>query len=443
MHTQITCPQCQTPFMAEVYQFIDARQNPGLKQALLSGQLNVATCPRCGAGGQLTTPLMFHDPEYEMFLVYVPMELNLGTVEREQLIGKLTQRAMESIPQEQRRAYLLQPQMMINMQSFLEKVLETEGVTPEMIARQKKQAELLRTLLGTTDRDVINTLLEDRANEVDETFIAMVQQSLQMATQVDSHPDILKLTNLQAKLMRETAVGQRMQKQQQAMQALNKEAQEAGLTPELLLTHILNHIDDEDTVDALANMGQMALTYEFFSQFTEKIEEAEQSPNKNGVAAMTATRDRLLDLQKQAREKSQNILEEANQLLENIMNAADREQALQYNLAHIDEAFMYVLEARLDQAMQRGLQDELQKLQAIQSMIEAEAARQMPPHLLLLNQLVEAGSQEQQEQLLTEHAHLVNGEMLEMLQALEGQVQNQPEIQDRLRQIQGLVAARL
>ena len=70
--------------------------------------------------------------------------------------------------------------------------------------------------------------------------------------------------------------------------------------------------------------------------------------------------------------------------------------------------------------------DKSRQQRPLQQLIEAEAARQMPPHLLLLNQLIEAGSEAELETLLTEHAHLVNGDMLEMLQALEGQVQHQP-----------------
>ena len=47
---------------------------------------------------------------------------------------------------EKRRGYMLQPQTMLTMQSFMERVWGTEGVTPEMLARQQKQVELLRTL---------------------------------------------------------------------------------------------------------------------------------------------------------------------------------------------------------------------------------------------------------------------------------------------------------
>jgi hypothetical protein len=141
MYAQISCPNCGTNYPAEVHQVIDVGRNPELKAALLSGQINMAVCPSCGAGGQLSSPMVYHDPQHELFMVYIPQELNLDQVEREKYIGQLTRDVIDNTPAEQRRAYLLQPMTMLTMQSFLEKVLETEGITKEMIERQKKQAE--------------------------------------------------------------------------------------------------------------------------------------------------------------------------------------------------------------------------------------------------------------------------------------------------------------
>ncbi|HQF71136.1 MAG TPA: CpXC domain-containing protein, partial [Promineifilum sp.] len=146
MQTQITCPNCGVPYVADIHQVIDAARQPQLKEMLLSGQLNVAVCPNCGAGGRVATPLLYHDPDHDLFMVHVPQELNLDQVRREELIGRMVQQIINQTPMEQRRGYMLQPQTMLTMQSFMERVWGTEGVTPEMLARQQKQVELLRTL---------------------------------------------------------------------------------------------------------------------------------------------------------------------------------------------------------------------------------------------------------------------------------------------------------
>ena len=165
MITQLTCPRCGTPFQAEIHQMIDVGQQPELKMQLLNGALNVAACPNCGAATQLATPLVYHDPEHQLFMIHVPQEMNVTQVQREEMIGRFTRQVMEATPQEQRRAYLFQPQMILTMQTFMEKVLETEGITKEMIDKQRKQAELLQTL-ARADKDVVDHLLK-RAGQGD------------------------------------------------------------------------------------------------------------------------------------------------------------------------------------------------------------------------------------------------------------------------------------
>jgi len=125
MQSQVTCPACQTQFVGELHQIIDVGQNPELNELLLSGYLNVVQCPSCGSVTQVATPLLFHDPEHELFMVHVPMEMNLSHDEQQKVIGRLVRTSMDRLPAEERRGYMLQPQTIISLQTLLEKVLET------------------------------------------------------------------------------------------------------------------------------------------------------------------------------------------------------------------------------------------------------------------------------------------------------------------------------
>src|SRR5690554_3440112 len=107
---QINCPRCSSPITVDVYQVVDAQRTPELKYALLNGQLNAFVCPNCGLAGQMASPLLYHDSEHELFMVYVPMELNMSRVEQERLIGQMVKQVMDSLPPEARRGYMLQPQ---------------------------------------------------------------------------------------------------------------------------------------------------------------------------------------------------------------------------------------------------------------------------------------------------------------------------------------------
>ena len=80
-----------------VFTIIDLGVNPELGPAILGGQVNMAMCPQCGAGGALGAPLMVHDPAHEFLGVYVP-PTGVDDVQRQRIIGDLTQTLMRRLP---------------------------------------------------------------------------------------------------------------------------------------------------------------------------------------------------------------------------------------------------------------------------------------------------------------------------------------------------------
>lgn len=423
MLNQIQCPRCQTPFTAEIHQVVDVGRDPQLKYELLNGSLNVFVCPNCGTSGQMATPLLYHDPENEMFMVHVPMELNLPHEERQRLIGQLVQEVMNQTPPEARRGYMLQPQEIISYQTFMEKILETEGVTPEMLARQRKQSELLQTL-ARADRELTDQLLEERAGEIDETFFAMLHSLIEAAQQQPGAQDqLLRLINLQARLYTETEIGKQLEARQAALRAFQQEARKAeALTPELLLKHVVKNRDDDATVSALISVGQQAFNYDFFRLLTERIEAAAREHDKEEATALRDLRQKLLDVQQEMQAASQRIVDEASATLQHLLTAENKEQALQENIARIDEPFMYVLSAMIAQAKQEGNEAHLQQLQGIHNLILEEAEKQVPPQIRFINKLVRADSEEAQRRLLDENGDMVTPELIQILEALSREV---------------------
>lgn len=437
MQTQLTCPNCGTPYMADIYQIIDAGRQPQLKEMLLSGQLNYAVCPSCGAGGRVATPLLYHDPAHELFMVHIPQEMNLDQVRREELIGRLVKQVMDQTPPEQRRGYMLQPQTVLTMQSFMEKVLETEGITPEMLARQQKQVELLQTL-STASPDVVDYLLKDRAGEIDDTFFAILRSQIDALSQSNDPNQVVPLLNLQARLMTSTEAGRNLEKRQIAMQAFSREAQkEGGLSPALLLKHILLNRNDPALVNALALNGQPAMDYEFFSLLTAEIEKLEKGKKTDEAKQLTELRDELLQLQQEVRAASAEVLTRAQQTLDTILASDDVETALLQNAGRIDEAFMHVLSARLAHAEQTGNQDQIAALKRIEQFILSLAQNDMPPELDLLNELVSAASAEERAQIMETNSDMMSEDLVGLVAALRGQAEsaNQMDLVERLAQI--------
>jgi hypothetical protein len=446
MQAQITCPQCQNRFMAEIHQIIDVGLNPELKQMLLNGYLNVAVCPNCRAATQVSAPLLYHDPEHDLFMVHVPMELNLNQLERERLIGQLVNQAVDSLPPEQRRGYMLQPQTILSMQTFMEKVLETEGITPEMIARQRKQAELLQTM-ATADKEVVDILLKERHDEIDEMFFSMLKASIEAAEQSNQEGQALRLINLQARLMRETEIGRRLEEQQKAIHAFRRDVRKAGdrLSPKLLLEHIIANLEDDVVVNSLVSMGQQALTYEFFSLLSEEIDKRSQAGDQAASAKLTELRQKLLDMQEALRQQSQQMLTHANETLQTILSAEDKEAAVRRQMENIDDAFMYLLSSSIARADQEGQSVHAMALRNVQSLIMNEVEQQAPPEIQIMNRLIRAESEEEQQQILNEHPKATSPQFLQMIAMVIGEVEAAGEeaLVGRLRQIHRLLQQRL
>ena len=89
MQTQITCPSCNTMIAGEVHQIVDVGLQPELKEMLLNGNMNIVECPTCGAATRVGMPMLYHDPANELFMVYMPMEMNLSHTEQQEQIGQM------------------------------------------------------------------------------------------------------------------------------------------------------------------------------------------------------------------------------------------------------------------------------------------------------------------------------------------------------------------
>jgi len=67
-HT-FTCP-CGTAFSGVTYEYVNVAQDPQLRYIILSGALNVSTCPNCGRRAAVSSPFIYSDPEHNL-LAYV------------------------------------------------------------------------------------------------------------------------------------------------------------------------------------------------------------------------------------------------------------------------------------------------------------------------------------------------------------------------------------
>lgn len=427
MQTQINCPQCRAPVMADVHQLLDVDRVPQFKQMLMAGQLNMAQCQNCGWVGQVAMPLVYHESAHDLLISFVPMELNIPYQEQEQMMGQLVRAVVENVPQEQRRAYLLQPQQIVRWQTFMEEVLATEGITKEMIAHQQKQGELVQKL-SRADDDVRDYLLDQPENKklIDEQFISMVQSMLQQAVQAGADDVSMKLTNLNVHLLTNTAVGKRFEEKQNALMGMGREAKANGMSPQLLLKYVLKHQEDDETVDMLVSASG-ALDYQFFAGLTATIDSAEKSKDTAKVTRLTAIRVRLLALFDQIQQASEQMVQDMVGEIDKIVAAPNKQEAIVQRANMIDEMFMQVLAREIEIARQQQDVARSAALTEVEETISGMMSQQMPPEMALVMQLLEAGDAAAINQMLDANAELVTPQLVELLDLLGNDIANAPD----------------
>lgn len=434
MQTQIQCPNCGTPFTTEIHQIVDAQRTPHLKEMLLGGALNVAQCPNCRNATRLASPLMYHDSEHEMLIVHVPMELNWPMAEQERQIGRMAKAITDGLPPEQFRAYLLQPKTIMTMETFMEQVYATEGITREMLDRQRQQAQLMQELV-TADKLTQMAKIQDNEELIDETLFGMLQQNLQMLEQnpaPEANKQFIMLTNLQARLFTMTKVGKELEQQRLALSKFQQAVQkQGGLTYDIFIDNLVENSDNEKVQDAMIQMGYQAIRYELFAEITGRIEQAPADEAEK----LTNLREKLLVSYEAIQAETESALASATETLNAILSAPDVEQGVQQNLAQIDEMFMQFLASQLQAAEQSGDTAAMQKLEPIYQAIMAEAQNQLPPEVRLINALAATETETQMQEVINQIPPEGRPAIKQMIESVvERATAENPELAGKLQQ---------
>ncbi|MDY6845990.1 MAG: CpXC domain-containing protein, partial [Chloroflexota bacterium] len=323
--TTISCPQCKQPVAADITRLFDVSQDPQAKQILLSGAYNLIQCPNCGYQGQAPTPIVYHDPEKELLLTFFPPELSVPVNQQEQMIGPMINKVMESLPMEKRKAYLFKPETMLTRQRLFERILEEDGITPEMLESQQKRLNFLQRLASTSPDTRVEVIKQEEAL-VDEELLMILGRLIQSAAASGEEESTQVLAGLQQDILENTEYGKEIlvqaKEQQAAIEALEK-ASEEGLTREKLLNLIIDAADSEIQLVTLVSMARGGLDYAFFQLLSERIQRA--SGEKQ--AKLTELRENLLEMTNkidQAIKEQQGL---ASQLLDDILEQEDIEAA--------------------------------------------------------------------------------------------------------------------
>jgi hypothetical protein len=404
--TQISCPRCRQPIVAQIEQLFDITSDPGSKQRLLGGVSNYAVCQSCGYNGPLATPIVYHDADKELLLTYFPSELGMAVNEQEKLFGPLITQVTNRLPPEKRKAYLLRPQGFLTYQSLVERILGADGITPEMIQAQKKRVSLVERLLGASTPVARTEIMKQEAALLDAEFFSIFNRLMEGAKASGQEPYIAQMDAIQKQLLTETEYGRKIAEQANEVQEALKTLQAVGknLDREKLL-EILIAAPNDDRLNALVSLTRPGLDYMFFQSLTDRLEKMAGEERKK----LEGLREKLLEITRRFDQRAEEENKRANELLKTLMAADDIQQATVNHIQEINDAFVQVLNRALQEANQKNDSERMPKLQQIVSVLQQSSAP--PPELALLEELLDTPDEVALNKMLEQHAEEITPEL--------------------------------
>ncbi len=419
--TTIACPQCKQPVAADIRRLFDLREDPQAKQILLSGAYNLIQCPNCGFRGQAPQPIVYHDPENELLLTFFPPELNAPVPQQEQMVGPMIKRVMDGLPQEQRKAYLFKPETMLTRQRLVERILEEDGITPEMLKAQQDRLNFLQRLASISP-DARAEVIQQEETLVDEELLMILQRLIQSASMSGEEESVQVLARLQQEILENTDFGREVLEQAQEQQAAIKALEEAskkGLTRQALLDLIVDAADSEVRLATLVSMARGGLDYSFFQMLSDRIQAADGAERDK----LTALRENLLEMTHEIDEAIKEQEDLAGQLLDEIIKQENIEEATMQALPSINEIFLEVLRKRIQLARKEEDQAQLDQLQKITNTIQKISAP--GANIELIETLIRAEDESAIDAILNENGDEINDDFMQFMMNLLNQTQQQ------------------
>jgi len=420
--TTIQCPNCGQPINAIVESLINVDSDSEAKARLLTGRTNSVQCSNCGVVSTVAAPILYHDGSKELLISYMPMELNLPKPQQEKAIGDLMRELTSNIPKESIKGYLFQPRQALTMQGLVDQILQADGVTSEMMDAQRSTIRLVETLMQATD-DVLPSLVQQHDAEIKSQFFQAVMVMAQRAMQEGRSDLAERLLMLQNRVAELSTFGRELIAQSQMQEEIVREVAESidKLGPQAqradFLNLVLQFADDEQRLQAVVGLARPALDYGFFQELTLRIGQAPAGERDK----LEKLRERLVELTSIIDQQSQMVLQNAVKLLQAIANSPNPNELIHANLDMIDDTFMAVLSANIEEAEKRADINSSARLKQIYQMAVQALQANMQPELRFVNELLSTETDEEARKMIADRVDEYGDEILDVMDAV-GQI---------------------
>lgn len=126
---QIRCP-CGEVFEAELYNSINAEDDPELKEALICGEINVVCCPHCNEIFYAEHFLLYHDPSSELIAFVYPSSFKSDERFWKQRMHDDFKKAEDAMPASSKINY--EPMILFGLDELVNLIKEEDEINDEI-----------------------------------------------------------------------------------------------------------------------------------------------------------------------------------------------------------------------------------------------------------------------------------------------------------------------
>jgi len=316
---------------------------------------------------------------------------------------------------------------MLTYDTLIEKILEADGITKEMIQNEEKKVNLLRQLLTCSEESIPEIIKQEEAL-IDQSFFTLFTNI--QASAVQSADDVTRkrIKAIQDVLLTETAYGRELKKKAESTQKAIKDLQDLGdkLNRDTLLELVLKS-PDETYLQTLAGLARDGMDYQFFTNLSGRIEKASSDEDKKKY---TEIREKLLEMVQQIDTAIAGQKQLRKQVFDEIMKEEDLEKGIARFARAIDDSFLEIAQSELAAARKNG---DFIRSGKIQKLIDTiEKMSEMPPEVEFLEELLQKNDVAELTATLDANKEKVTDDFKKILDSLIAQLQQTPDQQKEL-----------
>jgi hypothetical protein len=307
---------------------------------------------------------------------------------------------------------------MLTFQTMIETVLESDGITKEMVKAQQDKLNLIQRLANASSDEVMAEMVQQEDALIDQEFFAILSSVSNNAAGGGNQGLAQRLNEVQNVVIEASTYGVEVKAQSQIVEGVMASLQDLGedISREKILDLIMDSDGGDITMQAFVSFIRPAMDYDFFNLLSEKLDELTGEEKEH----LTAIREKLLELTRVYDEQAQAQAAQAKAAVDAALAAESFEEFLSQNAGLVDELFIRTLQSELEAARQGG---DLERGGKLQTMLDTLQNLSTPPEVQLVNQLISIPEAEQRAKMLESLPPESVAQLAEMMPNVVNQVE--------------------